>query len=91
MQKAVNTQGTDGGSVTVALPDLEGIALSSHRRRLIAMRKRHGADSPVGHRCSNLIEQLQNYQKCPHGAPIHRGRLRDRIRQSMEEIEGLQR
>jgi hypothetical protein len=30
------------------------------RRELTAMRKKLGADTPAGHRCSNLIEQLQN-------------------------------
>jgi len=29
------------------------------RARLIALRTKHGPDTPVGHRCSNLIEQLE--------------------------------
>ncbi len=29
------------------------------RRDLIALRVKHGADTPIGHRCSNLIELLQ--------------------------------
>lgn len=33
------------------------------RRDLIALRKKHGADSPIGHRCSNLLEQTENYAK----------------------------
>lgn len=28
------------------------------RRDLIAMRNRHGANTPKGHACSNVIEQL---------------------------------
>lgn len=32
------------------------------RRRLDAMRVKHGADTPIGHRCSNLIEQIQSYR-----------------------------
>lgn len=36
------------------VPNLEGA-----RRDLIALRVAHGADSPIGHRCSNLIELLQ--------------------------------
>lgn len=34
--------------------------LEDTRRRLLALRDKHGADSPAGHRCSNIIEQLQN-------------------------------
>lgn len=29
------------------------------RRDLIALRDAHGADSPIGHRCSNIVELLQ--------------------------------
>ena len=37
-----------------------GFELENTRRELIAMRVKHGADTPVGHRISNLIEQLEN-------------------------------
>lgn len=30
------------------------------RKSLDALRARHGADTPAGRRCSNLIEQLKN-------------------------------
>lgn len=30
------------------------------RRKLTVLRQAHGADTPMGHRCSNLIEMLQN-------------------------------
>jgi hypothetical protein len=30
------------------------------RKQLDALRARHGADTPAGHRCSNLIEHLKN-------------------------------
>ncbi len=33
--------------------------VENSRRHLIALRVRFGADSPKGHRCSNLIEQIQ--------------------------------
>jgi hypothetical protein len=29
------------------------------RRKLIALREKHGADSQVGYRCSNLVELIQ--------------------------------
>jgi hypothetical protein len=34
--------------------------LEDTRRQLIAKRNAAGADTPIGHRCSNLIEQLEN-------------------------------
>lgn len=33
--------------------------LKTTRRGLIALRNAHGADTPIGHRCSNLVELLQ--------------------------------
>lgn len=33
--------------------------LENTRRDLIALRVAHGADTPIGHRCSNIIELLQ--------------------------------
>jgi hypothetical protein len=37
---------------------------------LLAMRSRHGADTPIGHRCSNVIEMLR--QPVPYRAGIRR-------------------
>jgi hypothetical protein len=34
--------------------------LENARRKLTALRDAHGADTPMGHRCSNLIEMIQN-------------------------------
>lgn len=31
------------------------------RKHLEAMRRQHGADSPIGNRCSNLVQQLENH------------------------------
>jgi hypothetical protein len=33
--------------------------LEQTRRDLIVMREAHGADSAIGHRCSNIVELLQ--------------------------------
>jgi hypothetical protein len=38
-------------------------SMEDTRRRLIALRLKLGARSPAGHRCSNLIEQLKNYER----------------------------
>lgn len=53
-----NEAETSGGSVTEGLPGLE---MEATRRALIAKReRRYGANSPKGHACSNLVEQMQN-------------------------------
>jgi len=36
--------------------------LPAIRKLLDALRARHGADSAIGHRCSNLIGLLKNYE-----------------------------
>lgn len=36
--------------------------LPTIRKQLDALRTRHGADSPIGHRCSNLVEQLDSHK-----------------------------
>lgn len=41
--------------------------LENARRDLIALRDAHGADTPMGHRCSNLIEMIQNLPPAPEG------------------------
>jgi hypothetical protein len=32
------------------------------QKQLDALRLQHGANTPIGHRCSNLIGQLENYE-----------------------------
>ncbi len=62
--------------------------LKKARADLLALRVKVGADTPVGHRCSNLIEQLQNLE----GATgEQRAGLLKGIARSIAEIEGLQR
>ena len=46
MENNVNEAGNDGGSVTEVLPGLA------------KMRNAHGYDTPIGHRCSNILEML---------------------------------
>lgn len=36
--------------------------LEQTRRDLIAIREAHGADSPIGHRCSNVVELIQELE-----------------------------
>lgn len=37
--------------------------ITEARKQLIALRNEVKADSPIGHRCSRAIEQLQNAEK----------------------------
>lgn len=60
--------------------------LENTRRDLIAMRVKHGAETPVGHRISNLIEQLENLR----GAEgTQRENLIKFIDRSVAEIKAL--
>jgi hypothetical protein len=56
------------------------------RRDLIALREKHGADTPIGHRCSNLIEQLGNLQGATGDERKH---LEKFIGQSVAELARL--
>lgn len=67
-------------------PDI-GFELEDTRRKLIAKREAVGADTPIGHRCSNLIEQLQNYQAAEGE---QKANLAKSIQQSMAELTRLQ-
>ena len=53
------------------------------RRKLTAMRKTLGADTPGGHRCSNLIEQLQNLRDA---TGEQRANLEKSIKRQMDEL-----
>ena len=33
------------------------------RGQLVTLRRQHGAHSPIGHRCTNLLERMENYSK----------------------------
>lgn len=35
------------------------MTIEDTRRDLIALRVKHGAESPIGYRCSNLVELMQ--------------------------------
>ncbi len=63
--------------------DLMNFDLSDTRRHLIALRIRFGADTPKGHRCSNLIEQIQNMETA---TGEQRKNLHALIRKSLAEL-----
>ncbi len=54
-----NGSGTYLKSDTPLTQPHSGFVLEA-RRDMIALRVKHGADSPIGHRCSNIIEMLKN-------------------------------
>ncbi len=56
------------------------------RRDLIAKRTAAGADTPIGHRCSNLIEQLDAYRTAEGD---QRANLAKSIKLSLTELAGL--
>ena len=58
-QTSVNDSRTEPGSDTGLTRGSSRTVLEQTRRDLIVMREAYGADSPVGHRCSNIVELLQ--------------------------------
>lgn len=58
----MNDSGTGSESGTKLTQERSGFDLENARRDLIAKRNAAGADTEIGHRCSNLIEQLENYR-----------------------------
>lgn len=58
-QTSVNDPRTGSASDTPATHQGSRAVLEQTRRDLIVMREAHGADSAIGHRCSNIVELLQ--------------------------------
>lgn len=65
---------------------MTGFELEDTRRKLIALRVKLGAETPAGYRCSNLVEQLQNYQTAEGE---QKANLAKSIQKSMEELTAL--
>ena len=60
------------------------------RKQLVALRTRHGVDSPVGHRCSNLLGQLENLALYPADSKMeHRKDLEKLIAKSVADLASL--
>jgi hypothetical protein len=57
--------------------------VETSRRHLIALRVRFGADTPKGHRCSNLIEQIQAMETATGEQRAH---LQKAIRRGITEL-----
>lgn len=61
--------------------------LEQTRRELIAKRVAAGANTPIGHRCSNLVELLDNYATAE--GEDQREHISKNIRRQMAELAGL--
>jgi hypothetical protein len=64
------------------------------RRDLLDMSKRHGADSEIGHRCTNLMEQFKAYGRFQNEADSDYYRrliasLEKNIRRQWADLIGL--
>lgn len=57
--------------------------VETSRRHLIALRLKYGANTPKGHRCSNLIEQIQGLETATGEQREH---LRASIKKSIAEL-----
>lgn len=57
------------------------------RTSLLKLRKTLGAETPAGHRCSNLLEQLESLAKSTD--QDQRRRLEKSIGQSVAELSAL--
>jgi hypothetical protein len=60
--------------------------LEDTRRSLIALRVKVGAETPAGHRCSNLVEQLEHYRTAEGD---QRANLAKGIQYQMAELTAL--
>jgi len=61
--------------------------ITDARKQLIALRNEHKADSPIGSRCSQAIEQLQNMEK-PEFAHV-REKLQAQALATLSEIHAI--
>lgn len=59
MEITTNIHETNERSITEALPGSIRNFIEDTRRDLIATRVKYGANTPIGHRCSNIVELLQ--------------------------------
>jgi len=63
-----------------------GFDLEDRRRELIALRVKLGAKTPAGHRCSNLVEQLEHFRTAEGEQRAH---LAKSIQKQLAELTAL--
>lgn len=75
----IDTDLTRGRSPTVHGEIEMNFDHENTRRDLIALRVKHGANSPIGHRCSSLIEMLDNFATAT-------GEQKERLAKNIEKL-----
>lgn len=87
-QTYANDSATSSSTNTGLAQSRSGFDLEDTRRKLIARRSRVGANTPEGHTCSNLVEQLQALQTYvrPEWAKDERQTLPWLIKQQMKRL-----
>jgi hypothetical protein len=83
-QTAVNDPRTQAPSDTNVTQPRSGFDPVDARRNLIAKRVAAGADTEIGHRCSNLVELLDNYAKVE--SEEQRAHIEAGIRKQMADL-----
>jgi len=49
----------------------------------------HGADTPIGHACHNLLEMTENFAKAPDQSQDQRSQLKANINRELARLEDL--
>ena len=62
--------------------------LAERRSQLTQLRAAHGFDSPTGHRCSNILEMLENWAAAEGLLKIALGKNIEKQIAEMEQIQG---
>ena len=58
------------------------------RNQLLQLRDIHGADTPIGHRCSNVMEQLEHFAEAEGEQKMRLGELIERQISEIEKLKG---
>lgn len=56
---------------------------------LIKLRTKHGAGSAIGHRCSNLLQLLKNYNASDVRDVEHQNGLKEKMEYQMRDLKRL--
>jgi hypothetical protein len=88
-QTGVNNPRTSAAADTNLTRERSPDVLKTSHRDLLAMRKKIGAETPLGRHLSNLDQQLRNWER--ETDPTVKARLEIFIALSVEAIDRLQR
>ena len=80
----VNNGGTELGSDA---PVTQPGSMNVLRADLLAMSRRHGADTPIGHHCENLRQMFDFYARLSDEK--HRAQIEKNIRRQWADLIGL--